>query len=136
MWSFQDNEQRTKLADYFFQKVQVNNLNVMIDRRNFFDKTIKKIKKINKIVTVQGDDSTNGSLLDYTYFKWDSKLIEINLSETLDADPKAKQQINITLYLDRAGNTLIFSLLKIWKRHFLDFLHGSVRVLLIYFGLI
>ena len=108
MWSFQDNEQRTKLADYFFQKVQVNNLNVMIDRRNFFDKTIKKIKKINKIVTVQGDDSTNGSLLDYTYFKWDSKLIEINLSETLDADPKAKQQINITLYLDRAGNTLIF----------------------------
>lgn len=90
----------------------------MIDRRNLFDITKKKNFLKNKIFTVQGYDSTNGWLLDYTYFKRDSKLIEINLSETLDAEPKPKQQINITANLDTAGNTLIFFIIKEMKQAF------------------
>ena len=45
----------------------------MIDGKNFFDEPIKdnKIthKHIRKIATGQGDDYTNGCLLDYIYFR-------------------------------------------------------------------
>ena len=46
----------------------------------------------------KGDDYTTGCLLDYPYFKKYYKLIAIDLSkqQTLDADPKAMQQINFT----------------------------------------
>ena len=41
-------------------------------------------------------------------------MIAIDLSKTqeLDADPKAKQQINFTGNLDRAGNTTTFFIIK------------------------
>ena len=45
----------------------------MIDRRNFFDQTIKNdlrtYDNIRKILTGQGDDYTTGSLLDYPYLE-------------------------------------------------------------------
>ena len=46
----------------------------------------------------QGDDYTTRCLLGYPYFKKYCKLITIDLSkqQTLDADPKAVQQINFT----------------------------------------
>ena len=48
-----------------------------------------------------------GCLLDYSYFKENYKMIAIDLSkqQTLDADPRAIQQINFTSDLDRTGNT-------------------------------
>ena len=48
------------------------------------------------IATGQGDDHTNGCLLDYNYFKEHYKLIAIDLSkqQKLDSDPKAMQQTN------------------------------------------
>ena len=47
-------------------------------------------------MTDQGDDHTTGCLLDYNYFKNYYNMIAIDLSkqQALDADPKAKQQIN------------------------------------------
>ena len=60
-------------------------------------------------MTSQGDDSTNGCLLDYPYFKNYYELITIDLSkqQKLDADPKATQQINLTENLDREeGNNI------------------------------
>ena len=46
----------------------------MIDGRNFFDQPVKNDLKthndsIRKIPTGQGDDYTNGCLLDYRYFQ-------------------------------------------------------------------
>ena len=52
-----------------------------------------------------------GCLLDYTYFKENSKLIAIDLSkqQALNADPRAIQQINFKANLDRnEGATLFF----------------------------
>ena len=48
--------------------------------------------------------------MDYHYFKENYKMITIDLSkqQTLDADPRAIQQINFTKNLDGAGNTTIF----------------------------
>ena len=89
----------------------------MIDRKNFFDQTIKNNKityKNRKIAIGQGDDYTTGCLLNYTYFKDYCKMIRIDLSEqqALDADCKAIQQINFTANLDTAGNTRIYFILE------------------------
>ena len=71
----------------------------MIDGKNFFDQPINSMTKtyenIRKIATGQGDDYTTGCSLDYSYFKENYKTIA-----TLDADPRAVQQINFTANLD------------------------------------
>ena len=54
---------------------------------------------------------TTGCLLDYNYFKNCYNIIAIDLTkqQALDADPKAIQQINFTVNLDRAtGATISF----------------------------
>ena len=67
----------------------------MIDRKKFFDQPIKNDKvtyeNIRKIATCQGDDYTNGCLLDYIYFKNYCKMVAVDLSkqQALDADSKA-----------------------------------------------
>ena len=67
----------------------------MIDRKNFFDHSVKNNKatydNIRKIATGQGDDYTTGYLLDYIYFKNYFNLIAVDLSkqQALDGDPKA-----------------------------------------------
>ena len=90
----------------------------MIDGKNVFDQTInsdlKTYENIMKIATGQGDDYTTGCLLDYSYFKDYYKMIAIDLSkqQVLDADPRATQQINWTVNLDRAGNATIFFIIE------------------------
>ena len=75
----------------------------MINGKTFFDQPIKNnkitYKNIRKIATGQGDDYTTGCLLDYSYFKDTYKMIAIDLSkqQTLDADPRAIQEINFTV---------------------------------------
>ena len=89
----------------------------MIDRKNFFDQTIKNNEityKNRKIAIGQGDDYTTGCLLNYTYLKDYCKIVRIDLSEqqALDADCKAIKQINFTANLDTAGNTRIYFILE------------------------
>ena len=80
----------------------------------FFDQPINSIIKTyentRKIATAQGDDYTNGCLLDYSYFKDHYKMIPTDLSKQQDlhADPKAIQQIDFTVDLNRAGNTRFY----------------------------
>ena len=107
----------------------------MIDERNFFDQTVKNnlrtYDNIRKIPTGQGDDYTTGCSLVYPYFENYCKLIVIDLSKQLklDADPKARQQINFTGYLNRADGATCFSLLKKRKKQFYIFQKGTIKVL-------
>ena len=48
--------------------------------------------------------------------------------QELDADPRAIQQINFTVNLDRAGNTRIYFILQDLKETLLDFSQGTVKV--------
>ena len=104
----------------------------MIDGKTFFDQPVKDNKvtyeNIRKIATGQGDDFTNGCLLDYIYFKNYYKMIVVDLSkqQALDADPKAIHQINFTANLDRAWNTRIYFILEEAKETILDFSQGTV----------
>ena len=107
----------------------------MINGENFFDQPIKNNKvtyeNIRKTATGQGDDYTTGCLLDYQYVKDYYKMIAVDLSkqQALDADPRAIQQINFTVYLDRAGNTRFYFILEEAKETILDFSQRTVKVL-------
>ena len=107
----------------------------MINGRNFFDQPVKSNKvtyeNIRKIATAQGDDYTTGFLLDYPYFKDSYTKIAVDLrkQQTLDADPRASQQINFTTNLDRAGNTRIYFMFGDVKETKLEFSQGTVKVL-------
>ena len=81
------------------------------------------MKICTKHVTGQGGDYTTGCLLDYIYFKNYYKMIAVDLSkqQALDADPKAIQQNNFTLNLDRAGNTRFYFILEEAKETVLIF---------------
>ena len=111
----------------------------MIDGQNFFSQSVKSKlithENIRKIATGQGDDYTTGCLLDYNYFDNYYKMIAIDLSkqQALDADPKAIEQVNFTINLNRDENvnddTIMFFIIEEAKEAILDFSQGTVKVL-------
>ena len=82
---------------YFLPIGEINNYNVLIDGKNFYDQPIndliKQYDKVRKVYTGEGDDYITGFLLDYAYFKDNYRLIAVHLSKqkALDADPRATQ---------------------------------------------
>ena len=58
---------------YFLPRLKIKNYNIEIDGRNFYDQSfndlIKQYDEIREISTGQGDDYTNGCLLDFAYFE-------------------------------------------------------------------
>ena len=87
---------------YVLPRVKIENNNIEIDGRNFYDQpindSIKQYDKIRKISTGQGDDYTTGCLLDFAYFENNYRLIAADLSKqkALDADSRAIEQIIFT----------------------------------------
>ena len=55
--------------------------------------------------------------------------IDLSKQQTLDADPRAIQQINFIANLDRAGNTIMFFTTEEAKETVLYFSQGTVKVL-------
>ena len=91
---------------YFFPRVKMENFNIEIDGRNFYNQPIndfiKQFDEVRKVSTGQGDDYTTGCLLDFVYFKKIYRLIAADLSKqkALDADSKAIKQI---IFTDKAN---------------------------------
>ena len=118
---------------YFLPIIKINNYNIGIDGRNFYDQaindTIKQYYEVRKVSTGQGDDYTTGCLLDFAYFFKNYKLIAANLSKqkALDADPKGIQQIIFTGKARRA--TTVFYIFEQSKETVLEFVKGTTKVL-------
>ena len=55
--------------------------------------------------------------------------IDLSKQQTLDADPRAIQQINVIAKLDRAGNTTMFFIIEEGKKTVLDFSEGTIKAL-------
>ena len=133
--AFSNDNRRTSDERYYLPTVEIKDYNIMINGENFFDQPIKNNKvtydNIRKIAAGQGDDYTTGCLLDYPYFANTYKMIAVDLSkqQALDADPRAIQQINFTVNLDRAANTRVYFVLGEGKETVLDFSQGTVKVL-------
>ena len=77
---------------YFLPRIKINNYNIEIHARNFYDQPIndliKQYDEVRKISTGQGNDYTTGCLLDFSYFEKNYRIIPVDLSKqkTLDAD--------------------------------------------------
>ena len=124
---------------YVLTRVKIDNCNIEIDGRNFYDQpindSIKQYNEVRKISSGKGDDYTTGCLLDFDYFEKNYKIIATDLSKqkALDADLQAIQQIIFTGKMKAtAANTrvIIFYFLesKI-KRNNIIISKGTTKVL-------
>ena len=116
---------------YFFPRLKINNYNIEIDGRNFYDQSIndllKKYDEVRKNINRTSDDYT-GCLLDFAYFEKNYRLIGANLSKqkALDADPKAIQQI---IFTGKTDNQIrVYYILEQSKETTLQFSKGTTKV--------
>ena len=118
---------------YFLPSVNLENYNIEIDGRNFYDQAInypiKKYHEVRKTTTGKGDDYTTGCLLHYPYFDKSCKLIAADLSKqkALDADPKAIQQIVFTGEVKTKSG--IYYILEQSKETVFELYKGTAKVL-------
>ena len=119
---------------YLLPRVKIESFNNEIDGGNFYDRPISdSIKQYNEISTVQAYDYTTGCLLDLAYFEKIYRLVAGDWSKqkTLDADPKAIQQIIFTGYTTSAAfNTrvIIYYIFEQSKETILEFAKGATKV--------
>ena len=70
---------------YFLPRFKIENCNIEIDGRNFYDHPIndliKQYDEVRKISTGEGEDYTTGCLLDLAYFLKNYRLIAADLSK-------------------------------------------------------
>ena len=82
---------------YFLPRVKIENYNIEIDGRKFYDQKIndpiKQYNDIRKMLTEKDHDYTTGCLLYFAYFKTNFRLIAADFSKqnALDADSRAIQ---------------------------------------------
>ena len=87
---------------YFLPRVKIDNYNIEIDSRNFYDQpindSIKQYDEVRKIYTGQGDDYTTGCLLDCSYCENNYRLIaaDLNKQKALDPDSRVIQEFIFT----------------------------------------
>ena len=122
---------------YFLPIVKIENYNIEIDGRNFYDQPIndliKQYDEVRKVSTGQGGDYTTESLLDYAYCKDNYRLIPTDLGKqkALDADPTAIQQIVFQGVVEGAAGTKIrlYTILEKSKETILELAKGTTKVL-------
>ena len=79
-----DNAKRFKAKRYYLQNGIIDNYNIIINEKSFYngpiDSDIKWYEEIRKLTTGQGEDYITGCLLDYDYIKNHYRLIAVDLS--------------------------------------------------------
>ena len=115
---------------YFLPRVKIENCNIEIDGKNFYDQpindSIKQYDEIRKITAGQDDDYTTGCSLDFAYFEKNDRLIAADLS--FRSCSRAIQQITFTGKIKAAAkNTklLIHYILEQSKETILEFEKGT-----------
>ena len=102
-------DSKYSFSTYYVPKVKVNDFNVLIDGKSFFDLPVKNDEEAyEKIIDMSNNsDYTTGNLLDYAYYKKHYRLIAIGLSKQTKL--KNPQQINfIGKLLRNTGTTMFF----------------------------
>ena len=118
---------------HFRPRIKIENYNIEIDGRNFYDQlindSIMQYNEVRKVSTAQGDDYMTGCLLDFAYFKKNYRLIATELSKqkVLDADLRVIQQIIFTG--TASGRIAIYYILEQSKETILKFSKRTTNVL-------
>ena len=123
-------DSRYSYSNYCVPKVEINDFNVLIDRKSFFDylPVINEEEAYKKIIEMSNNnDYATGNLLDFAYFKENYRLIAIDLSkQTKLKDP---QQISfIGKLLRNTGATMFFIIEKSEETTF-NFSQNSVTIM-------
>ena len=98
---------RNEQQKYYLPRISLNEYNVIIDGRNFYDNPIesdiKKYRELKKVMIGKGEDYTTGSLLDYNYFDKHYKLVAVDLSKQKDLDRIQEQfnKLNLSICLEQ-----------------------------------
>ena len=127
-----DQFNRNSQQKYYLPRNDLNEYNVIIDGRNFYDNPIEndieKYRELKKVMIGKGEDYTTESLLDFNYFKKHYELVAVDLSKQkeLDADPRAIQQIEFKYTL--GTDSTIYWVLEKSKETILEFYKGTVKV--------
>ena len=123
---------------YFLPRVKIENYNIKIIGKNFYDQpindSIKQYDEIRKISTGQSDDYTTGCLLDFAYFEKNYRLIVADLSKqkAVDAESRTIQQIFFTGKIKAVANNtrvIIYYILEQSKEIALEFAKGTTKAL-------
>ena len=127
------------LKKYFLARVKIENYNIKIDGRNFYDQpindSIKQNDEVKKVSAGQGDDYTAGCLLEFAYFETnDDRLIAADLSKqkSSEADSRAIQIIIFTGKIKATvANTrvIIYYILEQSNEANLQFFKGTTKLL-------
>ena len=127
------------LKKYFLARVKIENYNIKIDRRNFYDQpindSVKQNDEVKKVSAGQGDDYTAGCLLEFAYFETnDDRLIAADLSKqkSSEADSRAIQIIIFTGKIKATvANTrvIIYYILEQSNETNLQFFKGTTKLL-------
>ena len=123
---------------YFLPRIKIENYNIEINGRNFYDQpikySIKQYDEVRKVSAGQGDDYKTVCLLDFASFEKNYRLIagDLNKQKALDVDPGALQQIIFTGKIKSTSeNTrvIIYYILEQSKETILQFSKGTTKVL-------
>ena len=110
--SLENEDDRTSFSEYYLPNIQINDFNLLMDGKSFFDIPTKNDEETYEQIIEMGrnSDYTTGNLLDYEYFSKHYKLIAIDLSKQIELEnPDLKQQINFIGRLERnEGATMFF----------------------------
>ena len=121
-------DSRYSFSNYYVPKLKVNDFNVLIDGKSFFDLSVKNDEEAyEKIIDMSNNsDYTTGNLLDYAYYKKHYRLIAIDLSKQTKL--KNTQKINfIGKLLKNTGATMFFIIEKSEETTF-NFSQNSVTI--------
>ena len=122
-------DSRYSFSNYYVPKVEVNEFNVLIDGKSFFDLSVKNDDEeaYEKIIDMSNNnDHTTGSLLDFAYFKEHYRLIAIDLSkQTKLKDP---QQVNFIGKLLRDTWATMFFIIEKSEETTFNFSQNSVMI--------
>ena len=115
----------------FLRRGRIENDNVIIDGKKFFDQPIndliKQYDEVRKVTTGQVQDYATGCLLDHGYFKDYYRLISVDLSKqkALDADQRAVKQI---VFQGKAGQKIrLYTILEKSKETFLQLYRETAK---------
>ena len=121
-------DSRYSFSNYYVPKVKVNDFNVLIDRKSFFDLPVKNDEEAyEKIIDMSNNsDYTTGNLLDHAYSKKHCRSIAIDLSkQTKIKDP---QQINFIGKLLRNTRATMFFIIEKSEQTTFNFSQNSVTI--------